>query len=319
MRNKNSKYFIVLALLTALLIVFIVKKRGSRDEFITSEIKASPADIQISVSTTGIVEPQNRLEIKPPINGRIEEILVREGDKVKRGQILAWMSSTERAALLDAARAQNEEKVKYWEDIYRATPLISPIYGEVIVRVVEPGQTLTSSNPVIVLSDRLIVSAQFDETDIGRIQVGQKAFITLDAYPGVKIEGVVDHIAYESELVNNVMIYNVDVLPRQTPDFFRSGMSANVDVVEKSREGVIIIPLAAMYKERNKTFVTVRGKSKNTLEKREIEIGLRDGKHAEIISGLTPDDIVITRGKNYIPRKKKTGTNPFMPSREKRK
>ena len=113
MRNKNDKYFIALALFVAFLIIFIViKKRSTKDEFITSEIKASLADIQISVSTTGIVEPQNRLEMKPPINGRIEEILVREGEKVKRGQILAWMSSTERAALLDAARAQSEEKVK---------------------------------------------------------------------------------------------------------------------------------------------------------------------------------------------------------------
>jgi macrolide-specific efflux system membrane fusion protein len=50
--------------------------------------------------------PQNRLEIKPPIAGRAEEVLVNEGELVKAGQIIAWMSSTDRAALLDAARAQ---------------------------------------------------------------------------------------------------------------------------------------------------------------------------------------------------------------------
>lgn len=320
MRNKNDKYFIALALFVAFLIIFVViKKRSSKDEFITSEIKASIADIQISVSTTGVVEPQNRLEMKPPINGRIEEILVREGEKVKRGQILAWMSSTERAALLDAARAQGEEKVKYWEDVYKATPLISPIDGEVIVRAVEPGQTLTSSNPVIVLSDRLIVSAQFDETDIGRIKVGQKAFITLDAYPSIKIEGTVDHIAYESELVNNVIIYNVDILPHQTPEFLRSGMSANVQVIEKARQDVVIIPLEAIYTEHGKTFVKVKKNARSAPKKREIEIGLRDEKYAEVISGLTAEDIVIIRGQNYIPKKKKTGTNPFMPFRGRRK
>lgn len=320
MRNKNDKYFIALALFVALLIIFIIiKKGGSKNEFTTSEIKPSIADIQISVSTTGVVEPQNRLEMKPPINGRIEAILVREGDKVRRGQILAWMSSTERAALLDAARAQGEEKIKYWEDVYKATPLISPIDGEVIVRAVEPGQTVTSANPVIVLSDRLIVSAQFDETDIGRIKVGQKAFITLDAYHGIKIEGIVDHIAYESELVSNVIIYNVDVLPYQTPDFFRSGMSANVEVIEKAREDVVIVPLEAIYKEQNKTFVTVRGKSRNATKKREVEIGLKGEKHVEIISGLSSEDIVVIRDQNYIPQKKKAGTNPFMPSRGKRK
>lgn len=320
MLAKNEKNLIALALITAFVIIFmVIKQRGAKDESVTNELKPSVADIQISVSTTGVVEPQNRLEIKPPINGRIEDILVHEGDKVKRGDILAWMSSTERAALLDAARAQGEEKVKYWEDVYRATPLISPIDGEVIVRAAEPGQTVTSENPVIVLSDRLIVSAQFDETDIGRIKVGQKAFITLDAYPSIKIEGVVDHIAYESELVNNVIIYDVEVLPQDIPGFFRSGMSANVEVIEKAREAVVIIPVDAIYKEQDKTFVTVRVKPGNSTEKREVEIGLRDEKHAEIISGLSPEDIVVVHGQSYMPKKKKTGTNPFMPFRERKK
>jgi len=320
MRNKNEKYLITLALLLAFLIIFMtIKNRPAKDESLTSEIRPSLADIQLSVSTTGVVEPQNRLEMKPPINGRIEEILVREGEKVKRGQILAWMSSTERAALLDAARAQSEDRVKYWEDVYKATPLISPIDGEVIVRAVEPGQTLTSSNPVIVLSDRLIVSAQFDETDIGRIKVGQKAFITLDAYPSIKIEGSVDHIAYESELVNNVIIYNVDILPHQTPEFFRSGMSANVQVIEKARKGVVVIPIEAVYVENGKTFVNAKKGLRSTPQKREVEIGLREEKYAEIVSGLTAEDIVVFKGQDYIPQKKKTGTNPFMPFRGRRK
>jgi len=319
MRNKNEKYFIALALFVAFLIIFVViKRKGAKNDFTTSEIKPSVADIQISVSTTGVVEPQNRLEMKPPIDGRIEEILVREGEKVKRGQILAWMSSTERAALLDAARAQSEEKVKYWEDVYKATPLISPIDGEVIVRAVEPGQTLTSANPVLVLSDRLIISAQFDETDVGRIKIGQKVFITLDAYPSIKIEGIVDHIAYESEMINNVIIYNVDILPHRTPEFLRSGMSANVQVVERAREDVVIIPLEAIYAEGGKTFVKVKKSPRAAPEKREVILGLRDEKRAEVISGLTAEDIVVFRGQNYSPQKEKTGTNPFMPSRGRR-
>ena len=174
---------------------------------------------------------------------------------------------------------------------------------------------MVSSDPVIVLSDRLIVSAQFDETDIGRIKIKQKSFITLDAYPGIKIEGVVDHIAYESELVSNVIIYNVDVLPHETPEFFRSGMSANVQVIEKAQEDVVIIPLEAIYTEDGKTFVDAKKSPEAAPKKREVEIGLRDEKYAEVISGLTAKDIVVFRGQNYIPQKEKTGTNPFMPSR----
>jgi len=54
-------------------------------------------------------------EIKPQINGRMERVLVQEGQNVRTGQIMGWMSSTERAALIDAARSQGAGSVKYWE------------------------------------------------------------------------------------------------------------------------------------------------------------------------------------------------------------
>src|SRR3990167_8328140 len=72
-------------------------------------VRVRRGDIETVVLTTGGVEPQNRVEVKPPIGGRIEDILVREGASVRRGQIVAWMSSTERAALLDAARLKGPE------------------------------------------------------------------------------------------------------------------------------------------------------------------------------------------------------------------
>ena len=91
--------------------------------------------------------------------------------------------------------------------------ILSPIDGEVIVATIQPGQTVTTTDDVVVLSDHLIVRAQVDETDIGKIQLGQKAFISLDAYPDRRIQATVEHIYYESSTVNNVTIYNVDLLP----------------------------------------------------------------------------------------------------------
>ncbi|RYZ62357.1 MAG: biotin/lipoyl-binding protein, partial [Proteobacteria bacterium] len=98
-----------------------------------------------TVLSTGEVLPQNRLEIKPPIAGRVEEVLVDEGDAVVKGQIIGWMSSTERAALLDSARAKGAAEVKRWEEMYRPTPILAPIKGTVILRSVEPGQTFTNT------------------------------------------------------------------------------------------------------------------------------------------------------------------------------
>lgn len=293
-------------------------QRSAEKNIISQEISPEIGDIRLTVKTTGVVEPQTRLEIKPSINGRVEEILVKEGSKVKKGDILAWMSSTERAALVDAATSKGKQAQEYWEDVYKRTPIISPIDGDVIVRSFEPGQTITTSEPILVISDRLIVSAQFDETDIGRVKIGQAAGISLDAYPGNTIKGRVDHIAYESELVNNVTIYDVDIVPHEVPAFFRSGMSANVEVIEKAQRGVILIPVGAIHDEEGRKFVMVKKKRGNGTEKRRIKVGLTDAGNAEIISGLSISDIVIVKGRKYLPLKKReTGANPFMPSRRK--
>lgn len=320
-KNKYKRIITIIAIVI-LSIVFLnlIKNKRINSGFSSKQINPSIGDIRLTVSTTGIIEPQNRLEIKPSISGRIEKIMVKEGDRIKQGDILAWMSSTERAALVDAAHSQGDKTLKYWQEVYKQTPIISPIDGEVIVRSVEPGQTVTTADAVMVLSDRLIVSAQFDETDIGKIKVGQEAIIALDAYSDVQINGVVDHIAYESELVNNVTIYNVDILPKQIPEFFRSGMSANVEVIQAEQKGIILLPAEAIHREDGKTFVMVREKPRRNIQQREVKVGLTDEKNVEIISGLSTEDTVIIQSQAYTPQQnKESGTNPFMPFHRRKK
>jgi macrolide-specific efflux system membrane fusion protein len=316
-KKSNKKIYIGVLIIAAISLVLFVRARRSTPSAETvSEINPSYGSIQIFISTTGVVQPQNRLEIKPPISGRIEEILVEEGQKVEVGQILVWMSSTERAALLDAARSQGQETFKEWQEVYKPTPLVASIDGEVIVRAVEPGQTVTSSDAVVVLSDRLIVKAEVDETDIGKIKTGQQAIVSLDAYPEIKVKAVVDHISYESKVVNNVTIYEVDTLPETVPDVFRSGMSANVEIVAQAKDNVLIIPLEAVKRDKQASFVIVRGPKTSKTEKRIVELGLSDDKNAEIISGLSPQDIVIVQTQKYLPSKNTNSkSSPFMPSR----
>ncbi|MFH1847079.1 MAG: efflux RND transporter periplasmic adaptor subunit [Candidatus Omnitrophota bacterium] len=318
----KKKYVIVISLLMIAIAFFMFsqkEKNSTNKGEVTREIIPFTGDIRLVVTTTGAIEPQNRLELKPSVSGRVENILVKEGDKVKKGEVLAWMSSSERAALVDASTSQGEETREYWEEVYKQTPIIAPIDGEVIVRSVEPGQTVATSDAVLVLSDRLIVSAQFDETDVGKVAVGQKATVALDAYPKNKIRGIVDHIAYESELVNNVTIYDVDIVPQEVPLFFRSGMSANVEVVEAEKKGVLLIPAEALIEENNKKFVIVKNKTGTGEEKKEIQTGLKDEKNIEIISGITSGDIILVKEKVYSLLKKQTGTNPFMPFRGQKK
>ncbi|MDO9464642.1 MAG: efflux RND transporter periplasmic adaptor subunit [bacterium] len=321
MKNKKWKvYSILLIVLLIIGIVAIRTNRGKVSQEIVKVITPVYGNIQNFISTTGTVQPQNRLELKPTISGRIESILVKEGEKVKIGQTLAWMSSTERAALLDAARAQDEKSMKYWQDAYKPTPLVAPIDGEVIVRAVEPGQTVTSSDAVIVLSDRLIVNAQVDETDIGKVKPGQTAIISLDAYPQVKVDAKVDHISYESKVVNNVTIYEVEIVPQRVPDVFRSGMSANVNIVETNKDNILIIPLEALNRDKKGSFVLLSQSKDEKSLKREVQPGISDEQNIEIISGLMPEDKIIIKTQKYMPSKGTDGgSNPFMPSRKKKK
>lgn len=253
-------------------------------------VSVTRGNIESSIPATGTVMPRNRLEIKPPVAGRIDSVLAQEGQQVSKGEILAWMSSLERATLIDAARAKGETEVKRWEEMYKPTPIIAPINGFIIQRSVEPGQTFTSSDTVLVMADKLIVKAQIDETDIGRIKLGQKVGIILDAYPKEKINGEVEHIAYESRVVSNVTVYEVDVIPNVVPDFFRAGMSATVNFSQSERENVLLLPIKAVKKRGKNSYVFKVKKEGEKPEPIQVETGLENSDNIEIVSGLVEGD-----------------------------
>ncbi len=317
MRNKKIKAIAAILIIAAAAAFYFFRARNAKPngEIIT-EVKPDLGTVQSIISSTGTVLPRNRLEVKPPVNGRVEEILVKEGQRVSAGQKLAWMSSTERAALLDAARGRGEEALKYWQQVYKAIPLISTIDAEVIVAKTQPGQTVTTSDAVVVLSDRLIVRAEVDETDIGKIKLGQEAIIILDAYPDDKIKAKVDHIYYESKVANNVTIYEADLLPEAVPDFFRSGMNAAVNFIEESKNNSLLLPSGAIIREKGKAFVLLKQSGGAQPLKQEITTGLSDDKNTEVLSGLNRDDAVIVKSNKYsLPTTGNTGSNPFIPFR----
>lgn len=315
--TKNNRWKVYLGLAALVIIAAVVLRMSHKPpKDITREIKPFIGSIQTTITSTATVQPQNRLEVKPPINGRIDEILVKEGDMVKAGQILAWMSSTERAALLDAAKARGPEVVRYWEDVIKPAPLISPIDGEVIVSTDEPGQIVTSTEAVVVLSDRLIVQAQVDETDIGGVRIGQDVTISLDAYPKISVNGKVDHIYYESKLVNNVTIYQVDIVPDSVPEVFRSGMTATVVIAEKTKDNVLLVPLDAVKRTAEGTYALIRTGVSSKPAERKIELGAADEKNVEVVAGLSDADTIVATNQKYTPATEpKGGSNPLMPFR----
>ncbi|NHQ59066.1 HlyD family efflux transporter periplasmic adaptor subunit [Chlorobium sp. BLA1] len=306
---------VIVAGVTGFLLFRGAKSSGQRFE----EIRPTRGSISSSVSTTGAVEPENRVKIKSSVGGRVEEVLVDEGQFVSKGTVLAMLSSTERAALLDAARLQGKSEQSYWNNVYKKTAVIAPMDGQVIVRSVNPGQTVTTSDSLFVLSDHLIVKAYVDETDIGRVKTGQKAVIGLDAYPEIRVNGVVEHIYYESRLQNNVSIYNVDVIPDRIPEVFRSGMSANIRIIVQENSRALLLPLRAV-QSRNSSQVVMQKKRGQDGGQRytRVKTGLQDDGKIEILSGITDSSVVLLPDSSFVLPKNNGGTNPFTPQRSRR-
>ncbi len=318
MKTKKRKLPLIILLVIAAAAGWWFWQRGGESKPVQieyREIAVGRNSIHEVVQATGEVRPQNRLEIKPPVAGRIEQMLVDEGDEVKQGQVVAWMSSSERASLLDAARATSKEELAYWQDVYKPTPLLAPIDGTVIVRAFEPGQTVASSDAILVIANNLIVAAQLDETDIGQIRVGQTATVNLDAYAEVLFTGRVDKIAYDSKLVNNVTIYEVEVLPLNLPSFVRSGMTANLSFAVNEKNNVLTLPIDAIQKTNGVSAVLVPDpENAGNRELRQIQTGVTDGKFVEIRSGLHEGDLVLEARLRMPSEKAAQKRNPLMPS-----
>lgn len=306
---KNKKWIVVgiLVLVCALVGAFFYNKKSSRVAY--KEHQVTTGDLQVTILATGTVQPENRLEIKPPVAGRIEKVLVQEGQKVYKGQTLAWMSSTERAAMIDSARSQGPEELKKWEELYKPTPIIAPLPGTIISKNVESGQTFTTNDAVLVMSNRLTVKAQLDETDLAQIKIGQIGNIILDSYPDDTIKAKVDRIAYEAKTVNNVTTYLVDVLPESTPEFMRSGMTANITFFVEIRKDVVVLPTEFIRYESGKPTLLLKNQGEEPIEK-EVKLGATDGKQTQIINGIAAGDTVLFR---IVQGGKKNTSSPFNP------
>jgi macrolide-specific efflux system membrane fusion protein len=220
---------------------------------------------------------------------------------------------------LDAARGKSDESLQYWQDVYKPIALVAPIDGQVIVATMQPGQTVTTSDAVVVLSDRLIFRAQVDETDIGKIKLDQEANISLDAYPGVNIHAVVDHIYYESQTVSNVTIYLVDLRPDNLPTFCRSGMNVNVDFRDQYKQNILTLPVTAVQQGKKGSFVMVKDEDTGKPVGRPVKLGISDDAVIEVVSGLTAEDRVLVKDQKLVLPKNSTGTNPFAPARPARR
>jgi HlyD family secretion protein len=128
----------------------------------------------------------------------------------------------------------------------------SPVDGVVLVRAVEPGQTVAASlqTPVLfVLAEDLTsmeLHVSVDEADVGRVRAGQKATFTVDAYPDRTFSAEIVEVHYGSQEVDGVITYEA-VLNVDNRDLsLRPGMTATATILAEEVEDAVLIPNAAL-------------------------------------------------------------------------
>ena len=132
------------------------------------------------------------------------------------------------------------------------TAIRSPVDGIVIKRSVDKGQTVAASlqaPELFIIAENLTdlrVDTSIDESEVGKIQLGQKATFTVDAFPGRTFEGQVKQIRKSAQVVSNVVTYLVAISTQNSDLKLLPGMTANVRVVTSVMDDVLKVPNAAL-------------------------------------------------------------------------
>jgi HlyD family secretion protein len=201
-----------------------------------------------------------------------------------------------------AAQADVEQalaQVEYTQAILAKTKLVAPFNGIVAEVNGELGEYATPSPPGILTLPMVdlidnscyYVSAPIDEVDAARLEIGMPAIISLDAFRNKPLLGKVRRIApyvYAAEKQARTVEVEADIDVEAMSNLL-VGYSADMEIMIESREQVLRVPTEAIF-NGNQVYVFANGK----LQLREIEIGLSNWQHTQIINGLAQGEWILT-------------------------
>ncbi len=254
------------------------KKLASQEEYDTAETQAIQAGADLENARIRIEEldtQEKSLELK------------REDVNLAQAQV-----ESDRIALSNAQQRLADTKV------------YAPIAGIVSARNVQIGQIISSGisnvgggTTVLTLSDlsRLFVLASVDESDIGKVRVGQAATITADAFPGRTFRGKVVRIATKGVSTSNVVTFEVKIeILGKNKLMLKPEMTANIEIVAQEEKSALLVPVEAVSRKKKLQIVNVQ-KADGTTEERPVTVGISDGVKIAITSGLSEGETVVIR------------------------
>ncbi len=204
-------------------------------------------------------------------------------------------------AVLEAQVEQARIGVESAQLALRNTQLISPIDGVVGVINIRTNEFPSPGQPAMVIADPegFHIKLNVDELDIGQIQVGQTALISVDALGDAQLTGVVSRIApvATSTPVGGGVINTYEVVinldPTNQP--LRSGMTATVSIITQRAENVLVIPNRVMHLDETSRKPYVEKLVDDIPTRVYVELGLRNEQYSEVVDGLEEGDVLVIR------------------------
>jgi RND family efflux transporter MFP subunit len=180
--------------------------------------------------------------------------------------------------------------------------ITAPIGGTIASVTTQQGETVAAglNAPTfitIIDLNKLEVNAYVDETDVGKIGVGQEALFTVDTFADKDFKGKVTAIYPRAVLQENVVNYITLISIENSEGKLKPDMTANVTITLKKKTGVLAVPGAAVVREGGRKYVMLQTKDGKTT-RREVKTGWKEGPYLEITSGLKEGEVVIISGGN---------------------
>lgn len=271
-----------------------------------------------------------------------QEMLYKQGVIAKADYDIAYNQINQAKANLASVNAQLQTALKN----FSFTEIYSPIDGVVLNRNVSLGQTVAASfnTPTLFVIAKDIahmqVETSVDEADIGNVADSQRVTFTVDAYLDDVFDGKVQEIRLSPYVSSNVVTYNTIINATNSAMKLKPGMTANVTIFTAEKDTALLLPVkalkfrpdsaglkdyvieSAVHKNPAKDQTKQRAGSSNyvwvmrgdTLLQKHIRTGLNDNTHIEVLSGLTPQDVVVMAMNGSSGPAVAGGTgSPFLP------
>ncbi|MDD5116219.1 MAG: efflux RND transporter periplasmic adaptor subunit [Candidatus Omnitrophica bacterium] len=226
------------------------------------------------------IKAQDEAVIYPKVNGKIIEKIKEEGDRVRRGDVVAYIDRDEVGFKFEKA------------------PVESPLTGIIGRTYVDKGTSVTPQTPIalVVDMDKVKIDIDITEENIPKIALGQEAEITLQSYPGEKFTGVVSKISPVLDLDTRTAPIEI-VIPN--PDHrLKSGMFARVQLIMEEHKNVPVIIKEAIMGRGNDNYVYLI--KDNKAYQKDVKLGIRQGAYYEVTDGLQDGDLVVVMGQQKL-------------------